>query len=61
MQVRPMLDFCSVLWITGYVKDTHPLESVQHRYPNQVWRLGDLEQYRKEVLFELLFNEREVV
>ena len=34
--VRPLLEYCSVLWNVGYIQDTKKLESIQKRWTRQV-------------------------
>jgi hypothetical protein len=43
MHVRPLLDYCSVVWNTGYVGDLRLLESVQRRWTRHVDGLQGLE------------------
>lgn len=40
--IRPVLDYCSCLWNTGYVGDLRKLESVQRRWTK---RVAEFEEY----------------
>ena len=41
--VRPVIDYCSCLWHTGYTGDLHRLESVQRRWTRKVSGLEDVD------------------
>ena len=41
--IRPILEYCSCLWHTGYVGDIHILESVQRRWTKSVESLSQLD------------------
>ena len=41
--IRPILEYCSVLWHTGYTGDLRILESVQRRWTKQVEHLSQLD------------------
>jgi len=41
--IRPILDYCSSVWNSGYVGDARLLESVQRRWTKQVDGLGVLD------------------
>ena len=40
--VRPILEYCSVLWNVGYIEDTKKLESVQRRWTREVVGLSEM-------------------
>ena len=46
--IRPILDYCSCVWGTGYLGDLRMLESVQRRWTREVEGLGRLE-YRERL------------
>lgn len=41
--IRPVLEFCSVVWHTGYVGDTDMLERVQRRWTKDIVGLSHLD------------------
>ena len=41
--IRPIMEYCSCLWHTGYVGDTRILESVQRLWTKQVIGLKDMD------------------
>ena len=41
--VRPIIEYCSCVWNTGYVGDMRVLESVQRRWTTRVSGLSDLD------------------
>ena len=40
--VRPLLEYCSVLWNVGYIGDMKKLESIQRRWTREVDVIGEL-------------------
>ena len=40
--IRPIIDYCSVLWNTGYLEDLRLLEGVQRRWTKAISGLGNL-------------------
>ena len=40
--IRPIIEYCSCVWNTGYVGDLRVLEAVQRRWTKQVANLGNL-------------------
>ena len=53
--VRPLLEFSSVVWNTGFVGDSRLLESVQRRWTKHVDGIGHLE-YRERLLYLNMFS-----
>lgn len=43
MHIRPILDYCSTVWNTGYIGDVKLLESVQRRWTRNVGGLSELD------------------
>ena len=41
--IRPILEYCSCLWHTGYINDIKTLESVQRRWTKRVERLSQVD------------------
>ena len=41
--IRPIIEYCSCIWSTGYKGDLHLLETVQRRWTKQIESLHDLE------------------
>ena len=41
--IRPILEYCSCLWHTGYISDIKTLESVQRRWTKRVERLSQVD------------------
>ena len=41
--IRPMLDYCSCLWNTGYLGDVRLLEALQRRWTREIEGIGHLE------------------
>ena len=40
--IRPLFEFCSCVWYTGYVGDNALLEKIQRRWTKEIDGLGDL-------------------
>ena len=40
--IRPLLDYCSCLWNTGFVEDVRKLERVQRRWTKRIDNLGEM-------------------
>ena len=54
--IRPILDFCSPVWNTGYIGDIRSLEAVQRRWTKQIDGLSELpynERLRSLSLFSI--------
>jgi len=45
--IRPILDYCSAVWHTGYLGDMRLLESVQRRWTRHVSGMGDLDYFAR--------------
>ena len=41
--IRPIIDYCSCVWNTGYIQDIHILEAIQRRWTKHVTNLGDMD------------------
>ena len=41
--VRPIIDYCSSVWNTGYIQDIRIIENIQRRWTKHVTGLGDME------------------
>ena len=56
MHIRPLIEYCSSLWFTGYYGDLHRLECVQRRWTRVVEGLADVpygERLKRLGLFSL--------
>ena len=40
--IRPIIDYCSVIWNTGYLEDLHLLEGVQRRWTKSITGMDNL-------------------
>ena len=43
MHIRPIIDYCSGVWNTGYITDARTLEAIQRRWTKQISGLGELD------------------
>ena len=43
MHIRPIIDYCSSVWFTGYLQDIRILEAVQRRWTKQIAGFADLD------------------
>ena len=53
--VRPIIDYCSCVWNTGFIQDIRVLEGIQRRWTKHVSGLGDMD-YGQRLKFLGLFS-----
>ena len=53
--IRPLMDFCSTVWNTGYITDIKSLEAVQRRWTKRIDGLSNM-QYSERLRYLSLFS-----